>query len=180
MATENSQDVVFELLADPATTGADTVARIDTHAASVFLAGGHAYKVKRAVKFPFLDFSTLAKRKAALEAEIRANRPFAPQLYLGLVPITSDGGRLALGGKGEPVEWALKMHRFDETQTLDHLASAGHIDAELAEALARAIAAAHERAPVVDARPWIAALRDYIRQDAEDFATHQDLFAPDE
>ena len=62
-----------------------------------------AYKVKRAVKFPFLDFSTLEKRKAALEAEIEANRPFAPELYLRGRPDRADrNGALALGGDGEP------------------------------------------------------------------------------
>lgn len=172
----NSQDAVFALLADPATHGGAKVVRIDTHAAVVFLSGEHAYKVKRAVKFPFLDFSTLDKRKAALAAEIDVNQPFAPQLYLGLVPITASDATLSLGGQGEPVEWALKMRRFDETQTLDHLASKGLIDRPLAETLALTIADAHARAPVVEAAPWIAALHDYAQQDADDFAAHANLF----
>src|SRR4051812_19650192 len=98
--TSDDQSAAFRLLTDPATHGGAKVTRIDTHAASVFLAGEHAWKVKQAVKFPFLDFSTLDRRKAALEAEISANKPFAPQLYVGLIAITSEGGRLALGGKG--------------------------------------------------------------------------------
>ena len=70
------------------------VTRIDTHAAAVFLAGDHAYKIKRAVKFPFLDFSTLgAAQGRAREAEIEANRPFAPELYLGLIPIVRERGK---------------------------------------------------------------------------------------
>ena len=92
-----SQRDVLTLLADPATHHGQTVKRIDTHAASVFLAGPHAYKIKRAVKFSFLDFSSLARRQAALEAEIEANKPFAPQLYLALVPIVRHDGGLALG-----------------------------------------------------------------------------------
>src|SRR5262249_23218656 len=131
--SERAQKPVFDFLADPATHGGATVKRIDTHAAAVFLAGEAAYKVKRAVKFPFLDFSTLDKRKAALAAEIEANRPFAPQLYVGLVPIVRRDGGLALGGAGEAVEWALHMRRFDETKTLDHIADAGQIDAALVE-----------------------------------------------
>src|SRR5262245_11535584 len=119
MSAEN-QEAVFKFLADPAIHGGAAVTRMDTHAAAVFLAGQNAYKVKRAVKFPFLDFSTLAKRKAALAAEIDANRPFAPELYLGLVPIVRRNGGLALGGDGEAVEWVLNMRRFDETKTLDH------------------------------------------------------------
>ena len=113
---------------------------------SVFLAGDRALKIKRAVRFPFLDFSTLEKRKKACESEIAVNRDFAPAIYRGIVAITREGnGRLAIGGKGEPVEWAVEMRRFDESQTLDHLADAGRIDDALADALGRAIAAAHGR-----------------------------------
>src|SRR6478752_7503241 len=101
MTEISSQQAAFDLLADPATYGGAKVTRIDTHAAAVFLAGEHAHKIKRAVKFPFLDFSTLALRRAALEAEIEANRPFAPELYLGLIPIVRSGAKLALGGDGE-------------------------------------------------------------------------------
>src|SRR6185436_2558349 len=130
------------------------VRRIDTHAASVFLAGKRAFKVKRVVKFPFLDYSTAAKRKAACEAELEVNRRYAPELYRGVVAITRapDGG-LALAGKGEPVDWAVEMWRFDETATLDHLADRAKVDAALADALARAVAAAHADAPVVEAGP---------------------------
>ena len=111
-----SQQEVFSFLTDPATHGGRAVQRIDTHAASVFLAGDHAFKVKRAVRYPYLDFSTLAKRKAALEVELEVNRAFAPQIYTGVVPIIRrPDGALAIGGDGAPVEWALRMRRFDET-----------------------------------------------------------------
>ena len=73
------QSAVIDFLANPASHGADTpVRRIDTHGAVVFLAGEHAYKLKRAVRFPFMDFSTVEKRRAASEAEIAINRPNAP------------------------------------------------------------------------------------------------------
>src|SRR5436190_23696251 len=92
-----SQEPVFALLADPATHGGAEVKRIDTHAAVVFLAGERVLKVKRAVKFPFLDFSTLDRRKAACEAEIAVNKPYAPEIYRGVVPITRGAdGRLAI------------------------------------------------------------------------------------
>ena len=121
----DDQEPIFQFLADPATHGGKPVKRIDTHAASVFLAGDRALKVKRAVRFPFLDYSTLAKRKAACEAELEVNRPFAPELYLRVAPITrAADGTIALGGDGTPVEWAVEMRRFDETATLDHLAEA--------------------------------------------------------
>ena len=140
------QEAVFALLADPATHGGAKVKRIDTHAATVFLAGARAFKVKRAVRFPFLDYSSLDKRKAACEAEIEVNRPFAPDIYRRVVAITREpDGRLALGGGGAPVEWAVEMRRFAEDATLDRLADSGKIDAALADALGRAVAAAHAR-----------------------------------
>src|SRR5262249_37591744 len=148
--TEATQDDIFAFLAKPATHGGAPVTRFDTHAAAVFLAGDRVLKVKRVVKFPFLDFSTLDKRKAACEAEIAVNRRHAPELYRGVVPITrGDDGQLALGGDGTPVEWAVEMIRFDETQTLDKLAGQGFFKEELAEALGRVVAQAHAGAPPV-------------------------------
>ncbi|MGE0063209.1 MAG: phosphotransferase, partial [Xanthobacteraceae bacterium] len=179
------QNEVFAFLADAATHGGQPVTRIDTHAACVFLTGDTVYKVKRAVRFPFLDYSTLEKRKAACDAEIAVNRPFAPQLYRKVVPITrGSGGRLAIGSHngdvdGEAVEWALVMRRFDETQTLDHLADAGKVDARLADALGRAVASAHAKLPDTDAGAWIDYLPTIIAQNDEDLRQSPALFPPD-
>jgi len=176
-----SQEHVFALLADPATHGGAAVKRVDTHAAVVFLAGERVLKVKRAVRFAFLDFSTLDKRKAACEAEIAVNRPFAPELYRRVVAITrAADGRLELDGRGAPVEWALEMRRFDETQTLDHLAGAGRIDLDLADALGRVVAAAHAGAPAAEPTPWIAALGAYIDEHVVAFGEVPDLFRSEE
>jgi uncharacterized protein len=173
-----SQEPIFAFLVDPTTHGGAPVKRVDTHAGVVFLAGERALKLKRAVTFPFLDYSTLDKRKAACEAEIVVNRPYAPELYRGVVAITREAdGRLAVGGKGEPVEWAVEMRRFDETQTLDHLADAGRIDIALADAIGRAIAAAHARTSAAPAEPWIAALTSYIDEHAKMFAALPAVFA---
>lgn len=169
------QDDVLAFLADPASHGGHTVKRIDTHAASVFLAGDRALKIKRAVRFPFLDYSTLEKRKAACEAELAVNAPYAPEIYRRVVAIVRQAdGALAIGGDGLPVEWAVEMRRFDEQRTLDHLA--GKIDAALADALGRAVAAAHARAKPVEAEPWIAALGSYIDEHAEAFRQYPDIF----
>jgi aminoglycoside phosphotransferase family enzyme/predicted kinase len=176
-STDHSQDDVFAYLGRASTWGGVPVRRIDTHAGVVFLAGERALKVKRAVRFPFLDFSTLAKREAACLAEIEANRPFAPELYRGVIAVTrSRDGTLALGGDGEPVEWAVDMRRFDETKTLDRLADAGGIDLAMADELARAVVAAHARAPVVDAAPCIDALADYVEQNDAAFREYPALF----
>ncbi|HEY6831800.1 MAG TPA: phosphotransferase, partial [Pseudolabrys sp.] len=177
---DTPQQAVFEFLAAPETHGGAQVARIDTHAASVFLAGERALKVKRAVRFPFLDYSTLEKRKAACEAELAVNHPFAPQIYKRVLPITREtDGRLAIDGKGEPVEWAVEMGRFDETQTLDQLAEAGRIDTKLADALGRAVAKAHVQVPVVKDFDFAAALEDIVAQNDAELRDVPELFPGD-
>jgi aminoglycoside phosphotransferase family enzyme/predicted kinase len=175
------QDEIFALLADPATHSGLPVRRIDTHAAAVFLVGNRALKVKRAVRFPFLDFSSLEKRKAACEGELEVNRAFAPAIYRRIVPITREAdGSLALEGQGTPVEWAVEMRRFDETATLDRLAARGEIDDALADALGRAVALAHAKAPVAQAEPWINALAQYVEENDAAFRETPKLFPLDE
>ncbi|MBB4368226.1 hypothetical protein GGD63_001005 [Bradyrhizobium sp. cir1] len=140
------------------------VTRIDTHAASVFLDGPRALKIKRAVRFPFLDYSTLEKRKAACEEEIRINRPLAPQIYHRVVAITEEtDGSLKVDGSGRPLEYAVDMSRFDESRTLDHLAKAGPLDASLASATADAIAASHAAAPRADGKAWVSSIPGLIK-----------------
>src|SRR5450631_2982431 len=119
-ATPNSdvrtQECVFAFLTDPAAH--PSVHRIDTHAASVFLEGTRALKIKRAVRFPFLDYSTLVRRKAACDAELTINSQFAPQIYRRVVPIMqANDGSFSIDGDGIPVEFAVEMTRFDERQT---------------------------------------------------------------
>ena len=169
-----SQQAVMDFLSLPSTHGGAAVKRIDTHAASVFLAGERALKIKRAVRFPFLDFSTLEKRKAACAAELEVNRPFAPDIYRRVVPITREANGLAIGGGGAPVEWAVEMRRFDETQTLDHLAERGEIDGRLADALGRAVAKAHADAPAVEG--FVDALEEVIAQNDAELRASPALF----
>lgn len=142
------QEPVFALLADPATYGLGEggVRRIDTHGAAVFLAGPDVYKVKRAVRFSFMDFSTLEKRRHVCARELELNRASAPGLYLGLVPVTRRDGALKLGGEGEIVEWAVHMRRFDEEATLDRVAAREGLAPPLLAALAAGIEASHRQA----------------------------------
>jgi uncharacterized protein len=171
------QSEVFAFMSDPATFGGAPVRRIDTHSAAVFLAGDRAFKIKRAVRYPFLDFSTLARRKAACEAELEINRVFAPELYLGVIPLTRENdGTLRLAGHGESVEWAVEMRRFDETKTLDRLADDQAIDLALADKLARVVAATHRQIPVMEGAPWIACLSSYIEQNDTAFRAEPGLF----
>jgi len=173
----NLQNAVFEFLSDPATHGGREVRRIDTHAAAVFLAGDRALKVKRAVRFPFLDYSTLAKRKAACLAELEVNRAFAPDLYRRIVAITrGPSGQFALDDEGKPVEWAVEMLRFDKNQTLDKVAQAGAIDNILAEKLAATVAAMHTRAPIAEVNVWLAAVAGFLDQNTEAFRAMPEFF----
>ncbi len=149
-----AQERIFAVLTDH-----PGVTRIDTHAASVFLDAKRALKIKRAVRFPFLDYSTLERRKAACEEEIRINRPLAPQIYHGIVAITEEpDGSVKVDGTGRPIEYAVDMSRFDESRTLDHLAEAGPLDAKLASATADAIAASHTTATRADGKAWVCSI----------------------
>jgi aminoglycoside phosphotransferase family enzyme/predicted kinase len=143
----DDQSEVIAFLADPATHGGARVERIDTHSAHVFLAGDTAWKIKRAVRYDYLDFSTLAKRKAILERELSLNAGAAPSIYRDVLPITrEEGGGLALGGRGEQVEFALRMNRFPSGDQLDRVAETGQLDDALGRALGEAVADYHAAA----------------------------------
>jgi hypothetical protein len=150
-AGDASQEGVIRLLSDPAAfgPGTDHVDRIETHISFVFLGYDRVFKLKRAVVFPYLDFSTPEKRRLACEAEIRVNRRTAPAMYLGVVAITRQAdGTLALGGRGEPVDWVVEMRRFDEDTLFDRMASDGQLTRALIEDLADRIADFHGHAEV--------------------------------
>lgn len=154
MQTED-QSAVTEFLADPAAYRAfgleGEVERIDTHISHVFLIGDRAFKMKRAVRFPYLDFSDRAKRHGAAEAELALNRRTAPALYLGLAAVAREAdGSLRLHAIGEtpadPVEWLVVMRRFDQDKLLDRMAARGALKIETMTAAAEAIADFHARA----------------------------------
>ena len=171
------QSAVFDFLADPETHGIrDKPARIDTHGAAIFLAGDNVYKVKRAVKFPFMDFSTRELRRMACEAEVEVNRASAPSIYLGTLPVTHADGGLALGGEGDVVEWVIHMHRFDETKTLDHVAEKDGLPPPLLAKLVKAIIASHQRAPLRDGLSATQSLKSYLAQSDAAFKESAELF----
>jgi len=149
METDTSQAEVIDFLSNPRTYGQpeQPVERVETHSAMVFLSGRRALKLKRAVRYSYLDFSTLDRRKQACEAEVAVNRRTAPALYTGVVAVTRDTtGRMALGGTGPVVDWLVDMVRFDERLVLDRMAAAGTLDVALMDDLARAVADLHSSA----------------------------------
>jgi aminoglycoside phosphotransferase family enzyme/predicted kinase len=146
--TEDQREVI-EFLADPATHGGDAVKRIDTHASIVFLAGQRAWKLKRAVRYDYLDYSSADRRRVMCEAEVRINRRTAPMLYRGVVPVTRGAdAHLELGGSGTAVDWVVEMARFDEAHLLDGMAARHELSIPLATAIGTAIAAFHASAEV--------------------------------
>jgi uncharacterized protein len=173
------QNAIFTFLGDPATHGLrGPVKRIDTHGAAVFLAGPDVYKVKRAVRFAYMDFSTLEKREAACKAEIAVNRDNAPELYVGLVPITRDADGLHLDGPGKVVEWAVHLRRFNEDATLDRLAERGPLGLKVITPLAQAVASAHRRAPIRDGYLATKSLQSVLTETVDELAAVTDIFPP--
>src|ERR1700751_991842 len=141
----------FAFLSDPATYGEGVaeVERIDTHISSLFLAGERACKLKRAVKFSYLDFSSAALRAAAAEQELALNRRTAPALYLEVRHIRrTESGGLAFGGKGELVDSVVVMRRFDQDALFDRMAERGELTRPLMLELADRIAEFHRAAEV--------------------------------
>ncbi|MCI4665848.1 MAG: AAA family ATPase [Neomegalonema sp.] len=145
-----AQDEIIEFLADPATHGGAPVEHIETHGAHVFLAGDDAYKLKKAVRLPFLDYSTVARREEACRAELAVNTN-SSDIYRGVRPIIrqADGG-LALADDASAVrasDWVVWMRRFDREAGLDRMVDAGEVDLPLIHELADVIAAMHADAP---------------------------------
>lgn len=121
---------MLESLKNPALYGSnvESVNVLQTHISFVALTGDFAYKVKKPVNFGFLDFSTLEKRKYFCEEEMRLNRRLCPDIYLDVVPITKKNNEIELNGKGEVVDYALKMKEFPQDKIMTNLLKQGEID----------------------------------------------------
>ncbi|MGE5200953.1 MAG: hypothetical protein ACM3O6_02700 [Acidobacteriota bacterium] len=124
------------------------VASIETHMSWVFLTDEHAYKLKKPVRQPFLDFSTIEARRRNCALELRLNRRLAPDVYLGLVPMRIDrSGRLSLEGSGEIVDWLVRMRRLPAERTLDHAIERRTVRPADLRRLAAALARFYRTAP---------------------------------
>lgn len=128
----------------------DTVELIETHISWLLLAGNYVYKIKKPITLDFLDFSHLDRRKFFCDEEIRLNQPFAADIYLDVVPITLKNGRPHVGGKSAPIEYAVRMRRFDQALRLDTQLDRGDLSVADMLELARNIAARHTAAQVID------------------------------
>jgi aminoglycoside phosphotransferase family enzyme/predicted kinase len=123
-----------------------TVELIETHLSWVFRLEHDVYKVKKPVDLGFLDFRTLAQRKAACDAELRLNRRLAKGVYLGVAPIVRTERGLRVSGQGTPVEWAVHMHRLSDAQRADLMLGRGSLTGALVDEIASCIAAFHQAA----------------------------------
>jgi aminoglycoside phosphotransferase family enzyme/predicted kinase len=161
--TEEAQREAVAFLSDPDTHGGQKVETITTHASRIFMAGDRVYKLKRAVQYSYLDFSTPELRRKSCAEELRLNRRTAPNLYLAVQPITRKADGLGLNGKGEAVDWVVVMRRFPQEALFSHLAEAGKLTPDLMRHLADRITAFHREAEVVAAFGGIAGVEQVIR-----------------
>ena len=120
---------------------------IETHISWVFLSRTEVFKIKRPVDFGFLDFTTIEARRRACEAEVDLNRRLAPDVYLGVLPVTQDAlGVHSINGEGRTVDWAVHMRRLDERDRADYRIDRGALTAADVDTLALRIAEFHESA----------------------------------
>jgi len=132
----------------------DRVEQIQTHISQVFLAGAYVYKLKKPVRYDFLDFSTVDAREHACREEVRLNRRLAPDTYLDVVPITrSLGGGLHLGGRGDIVDWLVEMRRLPTELTLDALYRRGQLRPEHIDRLAATLVRFYQSLPPLKLTP---------------------------
>ncbi len=144
---EEQRDIV-DFLSAPGSHDGSPVERIDTHLSHVFLTDRRAYKLKRAIRYDFADFSTVERRRAAGRNEIDVNRRTAEKMYLGLRPLYRSEGRIGWRADGEPVDWVVEMARFDADDQFDRLLARGALDASTIETLADRIADFHREAEI--------------------------------
>ena len=122
IASEKSADLsaLVDLLRQPRMFhDGNQVQMVETHITWVFLTERFAYKLKKPVRFEFLDFSSLELRRLDCLQELKLNRRLAPDVYLDVVPVTRDGrGRIQVGGNGRPIDWLVKMNRLPQANCL--------------------------------------------------------------
>ena len=153
---------------------------IATHISVVALCKTRAFKLKKAVRYSYLDFSTPSRRLEMCAREAALNKSFAPELYLGAHRITRESdGRLALDGAGETIDAVIEMRRFADGDLLDEVAQGGRLTKEMVETLARKIAATHDAALVDRARGGSAAMR-HVLDGAAASLRDAKLSAPEE
>jgi aminoglycoside phosphotransferase family enzyme len=141
----------------------------ETHMSWVFMAGDRVYKLKKPVRFAYLDFSTLDRRRAACRAECLLNRRLAPDVYLGVVPLTMSPSGLVIAGDGPAVDWLVVMRRLEDDETLEAALRGSWLKPPQIDLIAAKLGAFYAHAPRVTLDPehylagWQKALTDNCR-----------------
>ena len=113
---------------------------VQTHISYLFLTPSHVYKVKKPINFGFLDFTSLEKRKFFCHKELVLNRRLSPEVYLNVVEIKQEGGKIRLGGKGRTIEYAVKMKRIPDDLLMKSIFSKGMLTNTHLEKVAEVLA----------------------------------------
>jgi len=125
---------------------------IETHASWVILTGTYVYKIKKAVNFGFLDYTTLEKRKFSCQEELRLNRRFAPHVYIDVITIAGTFEQPSLQANGEPIEYAVRMKQFPQSGLLSTLAAQHALTPEHIDTLSALVPAMHAEVSIADKR----------------------------
>ena len=145
------QDSLVAAMMDPGfyPKPSEEVSHEETHISHLFFVGDLVYKIKKPVRFSFLDFSTLQRRRLYLQQELQLNRRLAPSVYLGVMPIGFEEYGWRLGGWSEPREYTLVMRRLPAKRMLPFLLDSGQVSPEMMPALAEVLARFHSNAEQV-------------------------------
>jgi uncharacterized protein len=169
----DDQAEVIGFLSRPASYGptAGAVERVETHCSIVFLVGDRAFKLKRAIRYANLDYTTLGSRQAACQAELRLNRRTAPELYLGMRSIgRAAGGQLAFDTPGTVLDHVVVMRRFAQGGLLDRMVAAGEATPALMRETGEAVARLHRIAEATPSFGGSDALRRVIADNDRELA----------
>jgi aminoglycoside phosphotransferase family enzyme/predicted kinase len=176
-AADEHPDLVRALLDPRAYPRARQVEHLETHISHVFLTGEHAYKIKKPLDLGFLDFSSLDKRRAFCEEELRINRRLAPDLYLAVVPIAGPPGAPRVEADGVPVEYAVKMRQFSQDGLLENVSERGELTPGLIDQLADEVARFHGSVPHAEAGSPFGSVESIVGPAAQNFEQLAPLIA---
>ncbi len=139
---------------------------IETHISWLLLKDDLVYKIKKPVKFSFLDFSTIERRGFFCEEEVRLNRRLSPDVYLDVVPVVEKDGDVILEGEGEPLDYAVKMKRLPQDKRMDRLLAEGTVSAEHIKGIAEIVSEFHNRIESITDKKYSSA--DVVKEQIDD------------
>jgi len=146
---------------------------LETHISWVLVGNEYVYKIKKPVKFSFLDFSTLEKRKYLCEEEIRLNRRLVPDMYIRVVGIANENGKLVLERDGDVIEYAIKMKLLPQERRMDLLMKANKVEKEEIQKIAEMVAGFHEKIETISDQKYSSA--EVVKKQIDDLANFREV-----